>query len=764
MQNSTNDRPLDTLAQGGSPNAYELLGLPLWTSDSKRIFQACRERIDRICESDDNPDSQQRKQLISESLQAQNTLTSPGARDKYNAELRSFLTRHAEQKTLEIVSESHRDNEATLDIVSPSSAETLSLSQVRPPAAATSPARTQAEHDAGSGTENTDRCEPNENSPVAPNRWFAMLPSRRSVTSSAKFIAAVVVTAVAINIAFFRPPAARENSLPRVIANDEPTDSPAATVLASTDSSSSEMEEAKPVKNRTAVIEAPPAAAEKDAAGDIAVAEPVVGENRTVAPEIVAVQNPAIGVKGVNEPPAVDLLPNEFDVPFLIAVRPLPKFSDPNDRREFSKMLRDMLYEGFAPGKNALKRSSSLFQQAEALSNEDPRLYYGYGLVLWKHLQYAKAMENIELAAKNASYWPAQQTLVRLFFARKQYDDGFDHLAELVDNLRKRQRIGITDEERQTAYWLGRLLGYLGQPANLVNAKPERIEIARALIQRRLNDELLHSYHAGQRSLNEEFAKLTAVGQEELQQFIARAKQQSAKELQRLEKDFELQKDREENVERTSREWTDWIDKQTGEADKQLQKFTEQLNELHAQAWARRRAIARLDADYSSMFDTRTLIRTPQNLGPYPTNQGIFLPPAIRRPPDLNPTKQFFGAQPVPVDRRTVTRIHLQGEFNALNSRANAVRLRANAVVKRRAAAVQRYQQATGHLVEKSDAMREWNRVLDKQKHDIKQTEGKAQSSPQAKAILRKAQALDTYIVFDPTSERQRLLDSLPAE
>lgn len=755
MPESIDARQSEFSIRGGAPSAYERLKLPLWASDSQRIFSACRAQIDELRRGGDEVHPQQLQQRIAELLRARDILTSPGARADYDDQLRAELIERDAAVTADLPTPSSERREPRM---SAASVETRILPEARATAATL-----QLSPDAV-----VQRQPPGETNPTEPTQPMSAeldtgcsdrgTPQRRSVLSALRFIVAVAVTAFAINLAFFRPKltwvgsnsdadkSTQTQTQPPLPDNPATTDV-ARSAIAPKDESTvvapeSSVVDPAPLAKVTPHIVAKPQVKDAEA---VNVEQPAEVVAATIAP---ADKQPETTLAVAPDKPAAPAMPlNNFK-------RPLPETLNPDERRQYAKQIRDMLYEGFSSGKEAFQRSTTLYEQTASLSTDDPRLHFGYGLVLWKRLKHAEAVEKFEQAAEiDSAYWPVQQTFILLKLRRSEYDDGFDLVADMVNRLQKRQAGTITDEDRHAAYWLGRLMSYLQQPENQMNAPPARLQIVQALIERQLHDELLDAFRAGELRLNDEFAALVALSQQNVKQELARAAERSSERMKSLQKKLELQKDRQENVDRTAREWQEWIDKQTSAADKRLKDLSAQFSRVDAQARAYRAAIRKLDRDYANL---------PQIITELMLQEKDRVP--IMRIEHPNPFKQYYGLQPVPIDSYSATRVHYEAQYNRLDAEAANIRRRAVEVVNLRAQAVLRYQQATGVLLDKSDSLRNWEKILEKQKASIEQGQDSPDASHKAKLMQRKARALETYVAFDPDAERQRIVDSLPEE
>lgn len=445
-------------------------------------------------------------------------------------------------------------------------------------------------------------------------------------------------------------------------------------------------------------------------------------------------QKPVIAPKPPREiflAEATDAAPPEAA---LVEARPLPEFATRADREKFAFHLREMLYEGFRRGRDGFASAQEHYQSARALSAAEPRLDYGFGLILWKNVRYDDALARFEEAvhAESAGYWPAWQTLIRLQLARRNADDALTRFVDLARALRRESTGSAGADSVACAGWMGRLMAFLEQPESDVRADAQAVSHCGRTAEELLasNLLLLNAYRDGKAALNEDYQAGVSSAEESLGELQARLEAETALELKQIEEDKERQKDQLEKLEMSAAQWKEWIDKETRKYDEQLKKLGTAYQELQIE-------LRQL---------TSTMLALSQEIA------------AIQaRDIDRN------GERPIVSSRAMGANIvldQLQTRYTILERRAAAVHRQGSEVAAARQAAVARYQKATGKLVDQGDSLRKWNDVLaNKEQAARKQGE---KSTPEARIVKRQAHALSTYVPFDPEQEKQRILDSLP--
>ena len=462
-------------------------------------------------------------------------------------------------------------------------------------------------------------------------------------------------------------------------------------------------------------------------------AEPVERPVEAPKPRAVREQEPVIAPK----PPREVLLADATGVWDAAAVseqRALPEFATAEDRERFVVHLREMLYEGFRRGRDGLASAEEHYASARALSDAEPRLEYGFGLILWKNVRYDDALARFEAAARgeDPAYWPAWQTLIRLQLARRKTDEALTRVVDLARALRRASAGSAGADSVACARWMGRLIAFLEQPDSDVRVDSGAVAQCDRTAEELLSAHLLlvNAYRDGKAALQESYQAGLTSAEESLAELQERLESETALELKEIEEDKERQKDQLEKLEMSAAQWKEWIDKETRKYDEQLRKLGSSYQELQIELRQLTATMLALSQEIAAMQAEEIKERGPiSSVGPIGFNAGIALD-------------------------------QLQVRHTILERRAAAVHRQGSAVAAARKAAMGRYEKATGKLVDQGDSLRKWNDVL-ANKEQAARKQG-ARSTPEARIVRRQATALSTYLPFDPEQEKQRILDSLP--
>eukprot|EP00456_Euglypha_rotunda_P077895 TRINITY_DN73_c0_g1_i13.p1 TRINITY_DN73_c0_g1~~TRINITY_DN73_c0_g1_i13.p1 ORF type:complete len:628 (-),score=145.17 TRINITY_DN73_c0_g1_i13:491-2374(-) len=136
---------------------------------------------------------------------------------------------------------------------------------------------------------------------------------------------------------------------------------------------------------------------------------------------------------------------------------------------------------------------------ALAQFDEDPRLDYVFGLALWKHGQFAEAIEMFQTAARldEKPFLPAALAVAWGRFMTHDERRGLDQLHYVARVLAEStDGYPATAQKEQAAIAMGRAMGYLGKPGR-VPELAETIELTMVTLRRRLPVELQAAYDSG---------------------------------------------------------------------------------------------------------------------------------------------------------------------------------------------------------------------------------------------------------------------------
>lgn len=153
-----------------------------------------------------------------------------------------------------------------------------------------------------------------------------------------------------------------------------------------------------------------------------------------------------------------------------------------------------------SPSTLSLEMARKDFEAARAQFDKDPRLDYVFGLVLWKHGQFAEAIESFQIAARlqEVPFLPAALAVAWGRFLNQDERRGLDQLAQISKVLAATGNSYPTDQQKeQAALSIGRALGYLSGSGNSPD-DAEYLELTTLNIMKRLPDHLRAACETGQ--------------------------------------------------------------------------------------------------------------------------------------------------------------------------------------------------------------------------------------------------------------------------
>lgn len=214
-----------------------------------------------------------------------------------------------------------------------------------------------------------------------------------------------------------------------------------------------------------------------------------------------------------------------------------------------------------SPSALSLEMARKDHAAARAQSDQDPRLDYAFGLVLWKHEQYSEAIEIFQTAARldGVPFLPAALAVAWGRFLVHDERRGLDQLAHVARLLASSADEYPTLAQReQAAMSIGRALGYLSGPGQTPELA-EAVELTSINILKRLPENLRDSFEEGKRQIGQRqsnLLQLAQVPQDELQ-FAHEAKQDDLQT--RVEKLRQEMRDARNEVTRTHQSHVDTI-------------------------------------------------------------------------------------------------------------------------------------------------------------------------------------------------------------
>ncbi len=291
-------------------------------------------------------------------------------------------------------------------------------------------------------------------------------------------------------------------SPPRRRATGQPRDSLAANDVAALDGNSPDA-----ASNAEGRVDGPASIPRDAATGEPAMA---AGEGRSNAgPAGMPKQDAADSTEGMLETAAqlVNLSWQDFDYPvqWHAAETSKPRMLYGSHRNRLLKAIAHT-----SPSALSLEFARRDYAAARAQFAEDPRLDYAFGLALWKHEQFAEAIDMFQTAARldDVPFLPAALAVAWGRFLNHDERRGLDQLAHISRLLATSNDDYPPDSQKeQAALSIGRALGYLTGPGQIPEVA-ESVELTSINILKRLPDSLRAACESGRMQVGQRQSEL----------------------------------------------------------------------------------------------------------------------------------------------------------------------------------------------------------------------------------------------------------------
>lgn len=499
-------------------------------------------------------------------------------------------------------------------------------------------------------------------------------------------------------------------------------------------------------------IQKPPAVAEDVALPTMQLPEslrPVLAE---IAGVIARVQQQSNVKELQNEDPlAVDVAagsdaqpaPHPIAPPFVLPEStspPPPDFRVESDRAVYIGLVKDLLEQGFGQsGKSAVEAAEQYATEARRLCDKDPRLDYALGLVYLKNFRTTEALKHFAAAKHRADYpyLPAEQAEIWYLLSRKEYEPGLDRLTQLVKTISDSPAVWPDTATRtNTAHWVGRVIAFLQGPGSGRNVDTA-LKRPGMDFRASLSTPYRPAYDAGQlmtQSNHEQFVARVDEVRKNSQTALLEDKNDEHDEIANRREEITGQQN---DIERDAKQWKEWLDDQTSQADELLNELEKEYITLEEQDASILRSMRALS------IELNVLTQRMANNGA--SSNGANL--------DSREGRQLM--------LRNDQMLRYQAQHNALVRQADLVKRRAQTGMAQRQAAVNRYEKETGTIVEKNAKLQKWSKRIARQEKRL--NNHPLATSAQVTIAEKRVTILRSYVDIDWASEQQRILKTYEA-
>ncbi len=197
------------------------------------------------------------------------------------------------------------------------------------------------------------------------------------------------------------------------------------------------------------------------------------------------------------------------------------------DRMKFSQELRVLLLEGMGNPLDGLATAKRHFDAARQAAPDEPRVAYAYGVALLSHNQPKEAVEQFRAAARQspAPYLPALHAIVWAHVLKNDYARALPAAHDLARHIEESKGGWPTDHDRlHSAEWLGRMMGFLTGPGKSTG-DGEAIDQLAADLQRVFTDERKNAYERGMKNAAARHSELKELAARPVNEVLAEMKQ-----------------------------------------------------------------------------------------------------------------------------------------------------------------------------------------------------------------------------------------------
>lgn len=394
------------------------------------------------------------------------------------------------------------------------------------------------------------------------------------------------------------------------------------------------------------------------------------------------------------------------------------------------------MFESGFEGPSGLDDARRHYTVAHRLRSEDPRVEYGFAVVLLKNFQQAEALTHLQAALEaDPAYLPAWRLQFRETVRQREFDELFEQLLALSDVVGVFSENPPPEPRRQEiAEWLGRGAGYLEGPLGNYEVAEQAVRVSRRL-RARLGEKLLDRFEAGRLAVSRrqqllQSRQLAAVADAEIERNADLQETQAARD------DLD---DEREQLEMSRDEWDAWIAEQVDDIDSQLEALHKQYGQVSGDQSDINRAALQVRAEIMQITTLAQQSAAGQTL--ITANPFILEGQLIARQAELD---QYAA------------------EYNSLEQERLQILAGAQSLFGERDASVTRYRQATGNAAGRIQQIDRWDRRLEKEAEETGRSD--LLDARQVRNLRRQIQNWATYDPFDLNAQPERLLSEFQTQ
>lgn len=401
-----------------------------------------------------------------------------------------------------------------------------------------------------------------------------------------------------------------------------------------------------------------------------------------------------------------------------------------------AEAMQEYLDRGFDRQRVSLDETQDAYRDLKRQIPKAPQTEYALALVLLHRNQYDQGMQVLDRLRKETSpaYAPAWQASIWHLLTRRQFDEGFQQLAEFARlSMNPDQTWNRSNQAAMNIRWIGALRLALEYQLGSEKLSEQFADIEQEL-KTSLSDRQQLYYESGNKSVAKEYqelqSQLTAALAEAQKTQLAEA-EETAKELEEKTK---LAEESREQLKLTAEEWKKKL-------DKELVEFAREIGSAQRDYQLLEQKRASLDRSIELVLKEQTALELSiQNLPDAQFNAPVILRERNRLIAEYNSLQADY--------RDTV--LELQ-QVSGLGQQ----------LLQARQALINAYQKATGNLVDQDKKLDKLAKKLTKTQEELETDELVLKDSADIRKLKLRMKYFSTFVPFDWSAERQALIGSL---
>ena len=391
-----------------------------------------------------------------------------------------------------------------------------------------------------------------------------------------------------------------------------------------------------------------------------------------------------------------------------------------------------LLELGWDRSPKAAAAAVEYFSQLRATGAQDPRLLYAHSLVLIRHRKYDEAAKLLhEIVSRAPEHLPARRALIWISMLKKNYAGALAQMESLAGEFPEHDLAADHEEPfRDSAAFLGRLIGYLEGPAASSVAEHIREDYRRNITDR-LSTGRRQVFDDGVQQVLDRFAEMDLVRDQTRDDAKVEQEEIRQRELKLLSDQKEDIEKQQESLDKAANRLEQEFSQRVGQVNRQLQPINASLSRLQNRAAALNRQLASLRSEIFHLYSLAE--QSPDS----PGSEGLRSSARLLE-------RSTFGLE---LDLSGVV-----AESNRVAGHRDLLLSERQGIINQRRAAVDKLSDRRSELRKRA------NRVAAEQRKAARPVSG---NTTAVLALGSRAEAFTTYEPFPFQQEKQRVLNSL---